>query len=313
MLKLDFLNVGDGDAILLREESSDFVMLVDTGRPHIEFTEGSKRAVAVKHLMQEHVGHIDLMVLTHLHFDHIGGALSILRHIPVKRLLAAYLPPENAGWVYAPDSNQKTIVGLIDALNLFSDIVSAARACGTVCERAANCNLRLTDELSMTVTTPDNALLARQKEHFDAIYRGAALPEDVLYACSKDRNVSSLRLLLSYAGRSILLTGDSYASYWEHDPGQPCDILKVPHHGDEKSMTQLLLNRLRPEYAVISCENAAAPKKERPAPHVLTMLLDQVPHVLCTENRAFANYPAGTQSAVRLEIHPDGSIRSSML
>jgi hypothetical protein len=73
-------------------------------------------------------------------------------------------------------------------------------------------------------------------------------------------------------------------------------------------MTQKLLDRLKPEYAVISCENAESPKKERPAQHVLEMLLKCVPHVLCTENRAFHHYPASTQIAVRLEIHPDGSI-----
>ena len=79
MLKLDFLNVGDGDAILLREESSDYVMLVDTGRPHVEFTKGSKRRACINHLREEGVDHIDMMVLTHLHFDHIGGLIDLPR------------------------------------------------------------------------------------------------------------------------------------------------------------------------------------------------------------------------------------------
>ena len=309
MLKLDFLNVGDGDAILIREDANDFIMLVDTGRPHVEFTNGSKRRACLNHLMEAGIDHIDLMVLTHLHFDHIGGALAVLRHIPVKRLMAVYLPPEGARWIPAPNSEEKTIVGMIDALNLFADIVSAARAAGTRCESAAREAEALTDRLILRPVPPDEALLARQKEHFDGIYQGAPLSEDVLYAISKERNISSLRLRLRYAGKQILLTGDSYAAYWENDPEEPCDILKVPHHGDDKSMTQKLLNRLQPEYAVISCENAASPKKERPAPQVLSMLLDQVPHVLCTENRLFERYPATTQLGVRIEIDPDGTIR----
>lgn len=309
MLKLDFLNVGDGDAILIREDASDFTMLVDTGRPHVEFTSGSKRRACLNHLMEEHIDHIDLMVLTHLHFDHIGGALAVLRHIPVKRLMAAYLPPEGAHWIFAPNSAEKTIIGMIDALNLFADIVSAARAAGTHCEVAARKPETLTERLSLRPVPPDDALLLRQKAHFDAIYQGEPMPEDVLYAISKERNISSLRLRLFYAGKQILLTGDSYAAYWENDPEEPCDILKVPHHGDDKSMTQKLLTRLQPEYAVISCENAATPKKERPAPQVLSMLLDQVPHVLCTENRLFERYPATTQLGVRIEIDPDGTIR----
>jgi len=75
MLKLDFLNVGDGDAILVRDDAADFVMLVDTGRPHIEFTKGSRRTSVINHLMRERIDHINLLVLTHLHFDHIGGTL----------------------------------------------------------------------------------------------------------------------------------------------------------------------------------------------------------------------------------------------
>ena len=254
MLKLDFLNVGDGDAILIREDASDFILLADTGRPHVEFTNGSKRRACLNHLMEEGIDHIDLMVLTHLHFDHIGGALAVLRHIPVKRLMAAYLPPEGARWIPAPNSEEKTIVGMVDALNLFADIVTAARASGARCESAAREAQAVTDQLTLRPIPPDEALLCRQKEHFNGIYQGTPLSEDVLYAISKERNISSLRLRLRYAGKQILLTGDSYAAYWENDPEEPCDILKVPHHGDDKSMTQKLLSRLQPEYAVrIEC------------------------------------------------------------
>ena len=64
MLKLDFINVGDGDAILIRETGpgeADYVMLVDCGRPHIEFVPGSKRRHALNYLMREGIGRIDLM------------------------------------------------------------------------------------------------------------------------------------------------------------------------------------------------------------------------------------------------------------
>ena len=311
MLKLDFLNVGDGDAILIREVESGYTLLVDTGRPHIEFTNGSRRRACINHLMRMGIRQIDLMVLTHLHFDHIGGALAVLRHIPVKRLMASYLPPEDASWILAPNSEEKTIVGMVDALNLYQDIVSAARALGTHCERANRETEQLTERLAMRPVPADDTLLARQKEHFDAIYHGEVMPEDVLYAISKERNISSLRLRLTYADRRILLTGDAYASYWENDPEEPCDILKVPHHGDDKSMTQKLLSSLQPEYAVISCENADSPKKERPAPQGLSMLLDQVPHVLCTENRVFERFPATTQERIHIEIDTDGTITHS--
>lgn len=309
MLKLDFLNVGDGDAILLREDTSGFTMLVDAGRPFVEFTKGSRRMSALNQLMKEHVERIDLHVVTHLHIDHIGGALEVLRHIPVGRMIAAYLPPEDARWIDSPASDEKTIVGLCDTLNMFSDIVSDARAHGVVCELAGAEQETPAPGLTFRFTLPDGALLARQKAMFDLLYHGGTAGEDTLYAISKDRNNSSLLLRLTYAGRSVLLTGDSYAKYWEDAPEPPCDILKVPHHGDDKSMTERLIARLQPEYAVVSCENNVSPKKERPAPFVMRLLHERVKHVLCTENREFLNFPAATNRAVRLEIHGDGSIR----
>lgn len=309
MLKVDFLNVADGDAILVRDDAADFVMMVDCGAPHIAFVPGSARASALNHLMKARVDHIDLLVLTHLHFDHIGGAMPVLRRIPVKNLLAAYLPPDGASWVFSPPSDKKSVVGLCDALNLFCDIVSDARARGAKCRLAAGATERLTNDLSMQVILPDDGLMKRQKAAFDALYRGEHPSEDVLYAISKERNCSSLLLRLTYAGRSVLLTGDAYASCWENLPEPRCDILKLPHHGDEKSMTEPLLARLKPTFAVISCENAPSAAKERPSEHILSLLKKNVPCVLCTENRALPQFPAATHEAVRFEIGPGGSIR----
>lgn len=308
MLKLSFLNVGDGDAILIREDTVDFVMLVDCGRPHVEFSNGSKRMPAINHLMKEHVDHIDLLVFTHLHFDHFGGALAVLRHIPVKKLLAAYLPPDDAGWIMPPPSNEKTVVGLCDALNLFNDIISAAKEDGTVCQLAEGGEKQLCCGLSAKVVLPDADVLARQKVVFDALYQNKNLDTDAVYAISKERNASSLRLRLRYANRSVLLTGDAYAVDWENASEPRCDILKIPHHGDEKSMTQMLLNKLQPTYAVISCENTVPSTKNRPAEHILDMLLQQTPCVVCTENHSFPQYSESSRSAVRFQLDQDGTI-----
>lgn len=311
MLKLDFINVGDGDAALIRQTrpgAEDYVMLVDCGRPHIEFVKASLRRPALNYLMEEHVDHIDLMLLTHLHFDHIGGALSVLRHIPVRRLTALYLSPPDAAWITPPALEVKTIVGLCDALNMFADIVSAARAQGCLLEEAAGGKASLTDDLTMRLSLPDAALAHRQRRVFDALYLLKPPSDEEIYAVSKERNCSSVIARLEYAGRSVLLTGDAYASYWEKSGQPPCDILKLPHHGDAQSMTQALLDSLAPEYAVVSCQNDANSKKERPAAFVVDMLQGRVPNIICTENRDIPAYPAATRRAVRFTIGEDGAI-----
>ncbi len=311
MLKLDFINVGDGDAILVRAARpgrEDYVILVDCGRPHVEFTKGSKRRHAVNYLIKERIDHIDLMVISHLHFDHVGGALMILHHIPVRRLMALYLPPENAQWICAPECDEKTVIGLCDALNLFRDVIDFAHEKGCVCVEAVSEKEVLCDALDLTVFLPDQSLIERQRQVFNALYLGKRPLYDDLYAVSKERNCSSLIARLDYAGRSILLTGDSYASYWEESGQRHCDILKLPHHGDEKSMTENLIRRLAPAYAVISCQNDTSPKKERPAAFVIDMVQKYVPTVLCTENRELPSLPASAHETVRFIIDTDGSI-----
>lgn len=309
MLRVDFINVGDGDAILLREEKMGIThtVLVDCGRPHVEFVAGSKRSSCLDYLMREGIEKIDLMVVTHLHFDHMGGALAVLRHFPVAELVALYLPPKDARWICRSPRENKTVVGMCDSLNMWNDTVCVANGLGTKCREAVEAECEI-GNIRLHMYLPDAALVARQKAVFHALYRAENFTDEALVDISKERNPSSLILRAEYAGRSLLLTGDSYAVCWQDKGIAPCDILKLPHHGDGKSMTEPLLRSLSPTYAVVSCQNNPESKKDRPNAQVLEMLLRLVPYVLCTENKPFPNYPARTHSAIRFLIEEDGSV-----
>lgn len=305
MLEVSFFNVGDGDAILIRERcEKDYVMLVDCGRPCLEFVPGSLREEAIYHLKREGIDHIDKLVLTHLHIDHIGGAMNILRHYPVYELEALYLPPEDRQWITPPKSDKKAIVGLCHMLNLLGDIVDAAGKC----TRASAGSVMLTDMLGMQMFLPDAALIARQKALFDSLYHGGTPEQDEWFDISKERNISSLIMRLTYAGRSFLLTGDSYASYWQDMDIPKCDVVKLPHHGDEKSMTPQLIKRLAPSYAVASCQNDTSAKKDRPNSDVISFVQETVPTVICTENKPLRTLEAAAHTSVRFTVSPDGKL-----
>ncbi len=312
MLEVFFCNVGDGDATLLvehRTDAPDYVVLVDAGRPYLEPAEGSLRKEALYFLKAHGIEAIDLMILTHLHIDHIGGAMRVLCSLPVKRLAVLTLPPEDAEWV-APSfvSTEKTINGLCCMLNILSDLVRTAKARGTAVELAKAETERLTDRLSMTTILPKADVILRQRAVFDALYHGKTAEHDLCYRVSKERNQSSLMHGFSYAGRRILLTGDRYGFDWENEPVLPCDILRLPHHGDPKSMTPALIKRLHPGFAVISCQNSAKAKKDRPNAEVLAFVQEAVPIVLCTENREMPTLPAATYNGIRFAIEPDGRV-----
>ena len=70
MLEVFFCNVGDGDAVLVRErgeDGRDYAVLVDAGRPFVESRDGSLRKDALEYLLDRQVTHLDRMILTHPH------------------------------------------------------------------------------------------------------------------------------------------------------------------------------------------------------------------------------------------------------
>ena len=218
------------------------------------------------------------------------------------------LPPEGARYVPRSfTSPDKVVNGLRHMMNVIRELTDEAKARGTVTEVLPEGTKQLTKMLRMTVICPRREVRARQKAVFDALYRGADVSYDLCWQTAKERNIASLMLRFEYAGRSILISGDRYASDFEEDIA-PCDIFKVPHHGDVKSMTEEAVRKLSPQYAVISCENDEKGKKERPHEETACMLQKYVPQVLCTENRAMKCMPEATHNGICFTIAEDGRI-----
>ncbi len=311
MLEVLFCNVGDGDAILLTEHSDgrpDFHILVDTGRPYVEPAEGSRRSEALYYLKERNIESIDLLILTHLHIDHIGGAMRILDSVPVKRLEALFIPPKDAEWIALPESTEKPLNGFCYALNIFTEIVRKAESLGCQIEAAKGGTVCMAGNLFMSTYLPRQDVIDRHIAVADVLLHKQQPEHDLWYRASKERNLTSLMHRFTYGSRSVLLTGDRYAADWENEEIGSCDILKLPHHGDPKSMTRSLIGKLHPSYAVISCQNSPEAKKDRPNAGILEMLLETVPKVLCTENRETGNMPAGTTNGIRFTVSDSGSL-----
>lgn len=70
-LEIHFLDVGQGDSVLIRS-SKGFVVLVDGGGPQSE-----NRYHLNRYLKSRSVSRINALILTHPHSDHLGGFLSL--------------------------------------------------------------------------------------------------------------------------------------------------------------------------------------------------------------------------------------------
>lgn len=79
-LKVHYIDVGQGDSILIQQGSEN--MLIDTG------TNSSAKSL-INYLEAQNIKKIDVLVLTHPHEDHIGGADVVIKEFDIG---AIYMP-----------------------------------------------------------------------------------------------------------------------------------------------------------------------------------------------------------------------------
>lgn len=91
-LTAEFIDVGQGDSILLRD-GAGFDVLIDGGP-------ADAGAAVLAALRTQGVAEIDVLVATHPDSDHIGGLIAVLNavDIPVRKVLASGYPGTTATW-----------------------------------------------------------------------------------------------------------------------------------------------------------------------------------------------------------------------
>ncbi|MSQ01902.1 MAG: MBL fold metallo-hydrolase [Myxococcales bacterium] len=203
---VDILDVGQGDAILIRTPAQKNI-LIDAG---------DKGSGVVEMLTRLGVDHLDLVVASHPHADHIGALESVIRAFPPKRYLDNGLA-----------HTTQTYRGLMATLEANAGIAYQTAQTGQV--------FNLDDGAHLDVLLPDAARRFRDTR--------------------SDLNASSVVLKLVHGDNCMLFTGDAEEpterALIEANVGR-CGVLKVAHHGSRHSTIRPLLDVLQPKIALIS-------------------------------------------------------------
>lgn len=213
-LEVVLIDVGQGDSILIRTPKKHAILL-DTGPRSERFDAGER--IVLPYLLQTRTRHLDALLITHEHQDHIGGARAVLANIPTD-------------WVGVPEvgdqlENEEWQEGL--PFELIKQPEKLRR-------------LQAGDRIELD----------------SSVWLDVLGPTKVLKGTHSDPNNNSLVLKLNYLGQSVLLTGDMEQEEMEDIFATGVDlentIFKVPHHGSRFSLDRSWLDVIHPQAVGIS-------------------------------------------------------------
>lgn len=225
-LRVDFLDVGQGDSALLTAPDGTTILIDGGGQPNLSWTNNEDgepaferdtrsigERVVSEYLWSRGLDRVDYLIATHADADHIDGLNDIARNFKVRGAIVARAP--------ANDSEFTKFAHTLSTAGVPIQMVGAG----------------------------------------DVIKVGGALidvvwPRPVQSARSLSRNNDSLVLRVRFGEKSFLFTGDiekeAEAALVKTKIGLNADVLKVPHHGSKTSSTEQFVAAARPALAIIS-------------------------------------------------------------
>lgn len=267
-----FLDVGQGDGILIRTEQGTSI-LIDGGSTSNQRVGEYVLLPAIRYYgMSE----LDYVFVTHGDADHISGIEYLLNaeHIGVRirnLVLAKYGDRQGLANIETLAKEKNINVIYMEAGDkirekLNSDMAGLTLECLYPSERTLEAKQvvkRDSDSIAEAKQVAEREAAGITDDKKIAIGLDNAItanvPGDEVTGSGPDANDLSIVLLAKYDGRKILFTGDAGSMVEKRLILEKnlllseTDVLKVGHHGSRSASSEVFLQTIKPQYAIISC------------------------------------------------------------
>jgi len=217
-LRVTFIDVGQGDCALI-QTPNDKTILVDCGI--ITFNYNSGERTIAPYMRRNGIHQIDLLIISHLHNDHIGGINYLIENFKVGKILES------------GQSSESSLISKMNSLILIKKIPRETVRAGDLID--------VLDNIRLYFLFPDNKFVNDDGRTLD-----------------NNLNNGSVVFLLKYRDNTFFFTGDIEKEgerfLTEKFSGfLRTDVLKVAHHGSITSSTIPFVLKNMPGISVISC------------------------------------------------------------
>jgi len=260
-MHIHFVNVGYGEAILVTKRS--FVMLIDGGTAREQEYRNPGCIRIDEYLRKIGISKVDVIIITHIHDDHIGGILNVLKNFPVSEVWVNVKP------VGSPNGIVKKLENIVDgnpsgilfwnALKIYGELIQECENRGIpILEKGSiDGKIKLQDDFFVHLLSPNVGVQNETRKNFDCLFveEDIKKAEKIFYNLDALANTTSISLRVTSGKASALLTGDKVDGWEEiyknYGNSLKSQILKVTHHGQMDGMPGAMLDVSQPEFFVI--------------------------------------------------------------
>ncbi len=214
-----YMDVGQGNAAVI-EMPGGKTMLVDGGGFGDNTTFDVGALIVAPFLWRNKIKHIDKVILSHPHADHLNGLLYILDNFKIGKVISTHYPSESASY--------KRFLKRIESQGIAHPPFADLRT-----EKVIN-GVRMNIFYPPAIQTPDLA--------------------------AANLNNGSIIFKLSFNGTSFLFPGDAESAVERdvvNTAGGKLDstVMLSPHHGSKTSSTDSFLDAVNPDTVIISARS----------------------------------------------------------